>query len=157
MPPTGSVTDMGENVSPWYPPRTVKNRFRGEPAATWNCSAIFIATSTDTDPESARKTCSSPSGVISISLRANAIAGSWVRPPNITWLIRDSWAAAAASSSGTAYPWIADHHDDMASTTSTGSPLGPRSRSRTPEADSTSHGSPGASAEEYGCQTCSRS
>ena len=64
-------------------------------------------------------------------------AGSWVRPPNITWLIRASCAWAAASSSGTAYPWIAHHHDDIASRHSSRRPSGSRSRSRTPAADST--------------------
>ena len=56
MPPTGSVTDIGEKVSPWYPPRIVKKRVRLVPAPTWNCRAIFIATSTDTEPESAKNT-----------------------------------------------------------------------------------------------------
>ena len=47
----------------------------------------MIATSTDTEPESAKNTCSSPAGVISTSVRARSTAGACVSPPNITWLI----------------------------------------------------------------------
>ena len=66
----------------------------------------------------------------------------------MTWLIRPSCSRAAASSSGTAYPWIAHHHEDIASMTSRASPPGSRSRSRTPAADSTRYGVLGARAEE---------
>ena len=134
MPPSGSHTAMQPAVSPWYPPRTVSIRERpGRPRPRWACSAIFSATSTDTEPESARKTCSSPSGEIETSLSASRTAGAWVSPPNMTCDIRPAWSASAASSSGTAYPCTADHHDAMPSTTS----CPPASRSRTPAADST--------------------
>ena len=93
----------------------------------------------------------------STSRRPSSTAGSWVRPPNMTWLIRPSWSRTAASSSGTAYPWIAHHHDDIASTTSTVSEPSRRSRSRTPLADSTSCTGDGEVAEEYGCHRWSRS
>jgi hypothetical protein len=65
------------------------------------------------------------------------MAGSWVSPPNMTCAIDASCAWAAASSSGTAYPWIAHHHDDMASTTSREVPSRSRNRNRMPAADST--------------------
>jgi hypothetical protein len=48
------------------------------------CSAIFTATSTDTDPESQTNTVSSPDGAMSTSSCANRAAGSWVSPPNMT-------------------------------------------------------------------------
>ena len=122
---------------------------RVSPPAAWACHAIFMATSTETEPESAKNTFSSAPfspaagpGARSTSWRPSRTAGSWVRPPNITWLIRPSCSTAAASSSGTAYPWIAHHHDDIASTTSTGR-SSYRSRSRTPDADSTGYTSPG--------------
>ncbi len=64
------------------------------------CRHIFAATSTDTEPESARKTCSRPGGVISTSLAASRTAGSWVSPPNITCDMRPSWSVAASFSAG---------------------------------------------------------
>ena len=114
------------------------------------CHAIFIATSTATDPESARNTLASAAGARFTSRRPSSTAGVWVSPPNMTWLIRSSCARAATSSSGTAYPWIAHHHDAIASTTSRGSPS-TRSRSRVPDADSTRYGRPGRVIDEYGC------
>ena len=90
----------------------------------------MIATSTDTDPESAKNTCSSPGGVISTSVRASSTAGAWVRPPNITWLMAPSWSRTAASRTGWAYPCTAAHHDDMPSTSSRPSAR----RSHTPSA-----------------------
>ena len=47
--------------------------------------AIFIATSTATEPESEKKTVLSPGGVIWMSLSASRIPGSCVSPPNMTW------------------------------------------------------------------------
>jgi hypothetical protein len=53
MPPSGSHTPIGPWVSPWYPPRQVRKRFRsGRPTPRWYCNAVFNATSTATDPES---------------------------------------------------------------------------------------------------------
>ncbi len=101
MPPTGSHTDIGVNVSPWYPPRHVSSRcFSGRPCERQYCRHILTATSTDTEPESHRNTCRNGSGVISTSLAASRMAGSWVSPPNITWLIRPSCSVTAASSTG---------------------------------------------------------
>ncbi len=48
----------------------------------------------------------------------------------MTWDMRSSWDFAAASSSGTRYPWIAAHHDAMPSMTCRPS----ASVSRTPSA-----------------------
>ena len=101
----------------------------------WACSAILIATSTATEPESARKTCSRRSrrggGASSASRRPSSIAGSWVSPPNITWHIRSELRREPRRPApGTAYPWIAHHHDDIPSMTSR--PSASRSRSRTP-------------------------
>ena len=45
---------------------------RAARAASWACSAILIATSTPTEPESARKTCSRPGGVSSTSVVASS-------------------------------------------------------------------------------------
>ena len=53
MPVTGSHTDMAFHVSPWYPDRMVmKLHFFDSPREYQYCTAIFRATSTDTDPES---------------------------------------------------------------------------------------------------------
>ncbi len=94
MPPSGSQTDIAMNVSPWYPPRQVSSLvLAGRPRERQYCRHIFTATSTLTEPESHRKTCSSPSGASSASRSARATAGSWVSPPNITWLIRDELVA----------------------------------------------------------------
>ena len=91
MPPSGSQTLIAPNVSPWYPPRHVSNRcLPGRPLLRQYCRHILIATSTDTEPESARNTCSSPAGVISTSSRARSTAAGWVRPPSITWLMAAS-------------------------------------------------------------------
>ncbi len=115
MPPSGSHTDMAMNVSPWYPPRQVSSRrLAGRPAERQYCRHILTATSTETEPESHRNTCSSPFGTmatsrsqsrtaeshrntcsspfgaIAASRSQSRTAGSWVSPPNITWLIRPS-------------------------------------------------------------------
>ena len=101
IPFTGSHTLIGANVSPWYPPRTVSIRVRPLlPRATWYWSASLIATSTETEPESQKNTCRNGSGVISTSRSASLMAGSWVSPPNITWLKSSTWLFTAASSTG---------------------------------------------------------
>ena len=40
------------------------------------------------------------SGVMSTRRFASRTAGSWVSPPNITWLMRPSWSRAASLSTG---------------------------------------------------------
>ena len=82
------------------------------------CNAILTATSTDTEPESLKNTVSSPSGVICTSSWASRAAGSCVSPPNMTWFIVASWPVIAASSTGWPWPWIAVHHEAIASSTS---------------------------------------
>ena len=64
------------------------------------CSAIFAATSTDTEPESEKNTVSRPAGVMSTRSCASRAAGSWVRPPNMTWFMVCNWRVIAASSTG---------------------------------------------------------
>jgi hypothetical protein len=56
-----------------------------------------VRVSNYTEPvyKSLKKTVSSPSGVISTSSWARRAAGSWVRPPNMTWFILASWDAMA--------------------------------------------------------------
>jgi hypothetical protein len=49
-----------------------------------NCTAIFIATSTATDPESAKKTRLSGPGSMTARRAASFSAGSCTSPPNIT-------------------------------------------------------------------------
>ena len=94
----------------------------GRPRLRQYCSAIFTATSTDTDPESLKNTVSKPAGVISTSSCASRAAGSWVSPPNMTWFIAPSWVVSAASSTGWPCPWIAVHQELIASSTSIGLP-----------------------------------
>jgi hypothetical protein len=87
----GAYTLLYDAARKSLPPRTVSSRdFAGCLLACQYCSAIFAATSTATEPESQKKTCSSPAGVISTSRRASRTAGSWVRPPNMTCAIRAS-------------------------------------------------------------------
>ena len=77
MPPTGSQTLIAANVSPWYPPRSASSRVLPDrPRERQYWRHILIATSTATEPESAKKTCSSPAGVIR---RGVAPAGSPAR------------------------------------------------------------------------------
>ena len=54
------------------------------PVLRQNCSAIFSATSTAIDPESAKNTRDRPPGAIAVSRVASGSAGSCARPPNIT-------------------------------------------------------------------------
>jgi hypothetical protein len=62
MPPSGSHTLIGWKVSPWYPPRHVSQRcFSGRPSDRQYCRHILMATSTETEPESARKHMLEPS------------------------------------------------------------------------------------------------
>src|SRR5439155_14656145 len=152
IPPSGSQTLIGWNVSPWYPPRQVSSRrLAGRPRDRQYCRHILIATSTLTDPESHRNTWSSP--LRSTRRAQSRTAGSWVRPPNITWLMRPIWACTAASRAGCRYPWIAAHHELIPSTSCRPS----ATVSRTPAAPVMISGSrtPGIGA--YGCHTCARS
>ena len=65
----------------------------GPPAARWYCRHILTATSTLHRAGVGRgRRAPAPSGVISTRVRASRTAGSWVSPPNITWLIRPSWS-----------------------------------------------------------------
>lgn len=101
MPVTGSHTDIAPSVSPWYPERTVSRRRRdGRPRPCQYWIAILIATSTETEPESLKKTCDSPSGASSTSSSASSTAGAWVSPPNMTCDMRPSWSRTASSSTG---------------------------------------------------------
>ena len=82
-------------------PLIVSRRVRpSRPRARWNWRHILIATSTATDPESAKNTPSSGSGASCSSRSARSTAGSWVRPPNITWAILPSCSLTARSSAG---------------------------------------------------------
>ncbi len=119
------------------------SRRSGWPRPCQYCSAIFTATSTDTEPESAKNTRVSEVGVISTSCRASRTAGSWVSPPNITCAIRSTWSRSARFRTGWAYPWIAAHHDDIPSTSSRPS----ANRSRVPLADATGSTGSGSTAE----------
>ena len=119
------------------------------PRARQYCRAILMATSTETDPESQRKTRWRGAGVTSTSSSASCTAGRCVSPPNMTCDIAPSCAEAAASSSGTAYPWTAAHHDDMPSTSCRPS----SSVSVTPAACDTGRHGTGLVALVYGCQS----
>ncbi len=59
---------------------------------------------------------------MSTSSLASRAAGSWVRPPNMTWFIARSWVVSAASRTGWPCPWIAVHHELIASRASMGTP-----------------------------------
>ena len=118
IPVTGSQTDIAARVSPWYPEATVSRRVRpGRPVPRAYCSAILMATSTETEPESARKTASSPGGAISTSSSASSTAAGCVMPPNITCAMASSCVRTASSRVGWRCPWMAAHHDDMPSMT----------------------------------------
>ena len=135
IPPTGSHTLIACQVSPWYPPRDVANLFfSGRPRLCQYCRAIFMATSTETDPESQKNTFCNFGGVISIKRLASVTAGSWVSPPNITWLIFSSCPLTASFMCGLLYPCATAHHDDIPSMSSEPSAI----FSLTPRADSTS-------------------
>ena len=154
IPPTGSQTDIAFQVSPWYPPRAVANFvlfFTPFECQYW--SAIFIATSTETDPESEKNIFCILRGEISIKRFAKSTAPSCVSPPNITWLIFAICLFKASFICSLLYPWATAHHDDIPSITS--SP--PARESITPLADSTCQTLIGLRIEAYGCQTCSRS
>ena len=60
------------------------------------CAAIFIATSTATEPLSAKNTWFKSPGSSAQSFSANASAGSCVKPPNITCGMRSSCRVTAA-------------------------------------------------------------
>ncbi len=60
------------------------------------CTAIFIATSTATEPESLKKTWFKSPGARLASRPASVSAGSWVKPPNITCGMRSNCRATAS-------------------------------------------------------------
>ncbi len=69
------------------------------PLLSQYCTAIFMATSTATEPDSEKNTRSSP-GSAAASRRASVSAPWWTRPPNITWGIASSWLFTAAAMAG---------------------------------------------------------
>ena len=109
----------------------------GRPRAAWYCTASFSATSTLTDPESAKNTCCSSGGVNSTNDSASSTAGRWVSPPNITCAKFPICSTAARSNSGLRYPCTAHHHEAIPSIASTRSPSGVTSVSVTPCAAAT--------------------
>ena len=62
--------------------------------------AIFMATSTATEPLSAKNIFCMEGGSNGSNLAASSTAGSWVKPPNIMWLILSNCALAAAFNTG---------------------------------------------------------
>src|ERR1700736_5992897 len=121
------------------------------------CSAIFTATSTDTEPESLKNTVSSPAGVMSTSNCDSRAAGSCVSPPNITWFIVASWSVIARSSAGCPWPCIAVHHELIASRTSTCRPCRITVSKAPRAATATTGRNACAPTGLYGCQTCAPS
>ena len=63
-----------------------------------------MATSTDTDPESAKKTVSSEAGVTCNNCWVSLTAGWWVSPPNMTCDMESNWLRAARFKCGWLYP-----------------------------------------------------
>gem|GEM_PF-3125458 len=92
--------------------------FPGMPLDCQYWIAIFKATSTATEPLSARNIFSREGGNSGSNLAANSTAGSCVNPPNMIWLILSSWVLAAALSTGWLYPWTAAHQEDIPSISS---------------------------------------
>ena len=87
----------------------------GWPSATWYCTAILQATSTEMEPESAKKTRSSPAGAIAASFSASATAGSCVKPPNITWQSFPDCRRIASTIAGWLCPCATHHQLETAS------------------------------------------
>ena len=70
------------------------------PRLSQNCTAIFMATSTATEPDSEKNTRSRSPGSSAASRRASVSACSCTRPPNITCGIVGSWRSTAARMCG---------------------------------------------------------
>ena len=149
--PSGSESAIAREVSPWYPPFSAASFARcGRPFARWYCTAIFAATSTEMDPESAKNTRSRPGGANAINRSASSTAGPWVKPPNITWHILSLWRRIASTIDGWLWPCATHHQLDTASISRRPSD----SSISTPLAERASRTGGGSLSEAYGCQTC---
>ena len=122
------------------------------PRARWYCRHILIATSTDTEPESAKNTCSSPAGRdLAPAAGPASTAGAWVSPPNITWLIAPSWLAHGGVERRVAV--AVDRRPPRRHAVDELAPVGEaQPHPRRPTAPAAAARAPGIGA--YGCHTC---
>ena len=99
-PVTGSQTDIAPERVAVVAAAHGAAACAGRPRARWYCRQSLIATSTDTEPESAKNTCSSPAARARSGARPARTAGSWVSPPNITCAIGRAARAARHRAAG---------------------------------------------------------
>ena len=79
----------------------------------WN--AILSACSTATAPSAANRKWGSSTGTTGASASASSTTTVLPLPSMVEWATLPAWAARAASSSGTRWPRVLTHSDEMAS------------------------------------------
>ena len=85
------------------------------PLLIQNCIAILRATSTDTEPESTKKTFSKSFFINDVIFLDKLTACLCINPPNITWGIVLSCFETAFKRKGLLYPKQDVHHEDIES------------------------------------------
>ena len=85
------------------------------PRFTQYWKAILRACSTATAPSAAKRKWGPSTGTTAARASASSVTTTLVFPSMVVWATRSSWAARAASSSGTRWPRVFTHSDEMAS------------------------------------------
>ena len=103
-------------VSPWYAPPNARNCVcpaMPRLAQYWN--AIFNACSTAAAPSDANKKCGSSTGTTCANASASSTTTTLPLPSMVECAPRSSCAWTASSSSGTWWPRVLTHSEEMAS------------------------------------------
>ena len=87
----------------------------GSPRLTQYWKAILRACSTATAPSEANTMWASSTGTTAASASANSTTTRLPLPSRVAWATLPSWSTTAASSSGTRWPRVVTHSDEMAS------------------------------------------
>jgi hypothetical protein len=116
VPKPPSPSESPPTVSPWYAPPNA--RYAVRPSTPWftqNWKAIFSACSTAEAPSDANRTCGESTGTTSASASANSTTTRLPLPSSVEWATLPSWSTSASSSSGTRWPSVVTHSDEIAS------------------------------------------
>ena len=103
-------------MSPWYASPRARNRDRwGSLRLTQYWKAIFNACSTATAPSAAKRKWGPSTGTTAARASASSTTTELPLPSIVEWATLPTWATRAASSSGTRWPRVLTHSEEMAS------------------------------------------
>ncbi len=116
VPKAASPTDSAPMVSPWYAPPKARNCvWPAAPRFTQYWNAIFNACSTAAAPSDAKRKCGSSTGTTRANASASSTTATLPLPSMVECAPRSSCSRTASSSSGTAWPRVLTHNEEMAS------------------------------------------